>query len=214
MMMCVKVQLVQLTRQWSVESEVLVRTCASCLLDSQLHNICSGLEKMGGNLKKRRMSNMKGLKKSGQIIKILSGLWSYCLWLPTHPTPKPRLTCWNLKESPHHLPEEICSSVAHEICPALSLISFFKLRRAQNDALASITSRRGFHSIWFSAQEAAFNKGSVENVCLPRTIRPAEITAKEVVQGQEGSVCRRELTPHKLSVGQSPKLPDPVLLSS
>ena len=140
--------------------------------------------------------------------------WSYCLWLPTHPTPKPRLTCWNLKESPHHLPEEICSSVAHEICPALSLISFFKLRRAQNDALASITSRRGFHSIWFSAQEAAFNKGSAENVCLPRKIRPAEITAKEVVQGQEGSVCRRELPPHKLSVGQSPKLPDPVLLSS
>ena len=170
--------------------------------------------------KKRRMTNMKGLKKPGKIFKILSGLspadhkWSYCLWLPTHPTPKPRLTCWNLKESPHHLPEEICSSVAHEICPALSLISFFKLRRAQNDGPASITSRRGFHSIWFSAQEAAFNKGSVENVCLPRTIRPAEITAKEVVQGQEGSVCRRQLPPHKLSVGQSPRLPDPVLLSS
>merc|ERR1712055_626418 len=48
MCVCVKVQLVQVTM--SVESEVLVRTCASRLLDSQLHNICSGLEKMGGNL--------------------------------------------------------------------------------------------------------------------------------------------------------------------
>ena len=70
--MCVKVQLVQLTRQWSVESEVLVRTCASRLLDSQLHNICSGLEKMGGNLKKRRMTNMKGLKKSGKIVRLVA----------------------------------------------------------------------------------------------------------------------------------------------
>ena len=93
------------------------------------------LGKDGRQPEKRRMTNMKGLKKPGKIFKILSGLspvdhkWSYCLWLPTHPTPKPRLTCWNLKESPHHLPEEICSSVAHEICPALSLISFFKLRR-------------------------------------------------------------------------------------
>ena len=85
MCVCVKVQLVQVTRRWSVESEVLVRTCASRLLDSQLHNICSGLEKMGGNLKKRRIIYMKGLKKSGKIIKIVSGLWSYCLWLPKSP---------------------------------------------------------------------------------------------------------------------------------
>ena len=69
---CVKVQLVQVTGRWSVESEVLVRTCASCLLDSQLHNIGSGLEKMGGNLKKRRMTNMKGLKKSGKIVRLIA----------------------------------------------------------------------------------------------------------------------------------------------
>ena len=69
-------------------------------------------------------------------------------------------------------------------------------------------------AVWVGTRMVVVNKGSVENVCLLCTIRPAEITAKEVLQGQEGSVCRRELPPHKLFVGQSPKLPDPVLLSS
>ena len=130
---CVKVQLVQVTMVSRARG-----TCPDLCLSSfgfPASQYLLRLGKDGRQPEKRRMTNMKGLKKSGKIIKILSSLspaghkWSYCLWLPTHPTPKPRLTCWNLKESPHHLPEEICSSVAHEICPALSLISFFKLRR-------------------------------------------------------------------------------------
>ena len=66
MCVCVKVQLVQLTRRWSVETEVLVRTCASRLLDSQLHNICSGLEKMGGNLKKKTDDKCERIKEIWQ----------------------------------------------------------------------------------------------------------------------------------------------------
>ena len=66
MCVSVKVQLVQVTRGWSVEAEILVRTCASRLLDSQLHNICSGLEKMGGNLKKKTDDKYERIKEIWQ----------------------------------------------------------------------------------------------------------------------------------------------------
>ena len=82
----------------------------------------------------------------------------------SRPTPKPCVTRWNSKESPHKLPEEKCPSVVLEIC---ALFTFFKLRCLEKDTPASITSRRGFHSIWFSAQEAAWTKGQFRSVASP-----------------------------------------------
>ena len=46
------------------------------------------------------------------------------------PTPKPGVTQWNSKESPHQLPEEKCPSVVLEIC---ALFTSFKLRCLEKD---------------------------------------------------------------------------------
>ena len=46
------------------------------------------------------------------------------------PTPKPSVTQWNSKESPHQLPEEKCPSNVLEIC---ALFTSFKLRCLEKD---------------------------------------------------------------------------------